>query len=111
MFPRSATPQDPRAEDASPEDLARYLDALIATVQVDAGEACEAKGRGSRRDVVLDCSTLKLSAAAFSALRADFERAVEDATGRSTDGPLVRIIWGLIDREDREGDPAVRPRS
>jgi len=103
--------QEPPADDASPEDLARFLNAVIATAQADASQAWEAKARGSRRDIVFHLSTLELTAAAFLALRADFERAVQEASTHSGDGPSVRVIWGLIDREDRTTAPEERPPS
>jgi len=100
----SATKREPPGDGATPEDVARFLSAMLATTRMDIEAACSAKADGARREILLAGTALRLSAAGFSALREDIERALQAARGRRDEGPMVRVLWTLIDLEDRGSD-------
>jgi len=97
---------EPAADDPAPEDIARLFVSILQVVQADVISACEAKTAGARRDLTLSNAGLRLSQEALATLKGDIEQAVERARTLSGDGPYVRVLWALVDVEDRRPTPA-----
>lgn len=99
------TATEPPAEDATPEEVSRFLTMVLETTRADLQAAFLAKAAGARREVRLARTAARLSLDALEGLRKAFENAVRDARQESADGPYVRILWTFIDAEDRNGGP------
>lgn len=101
----AAATTEPPGEDVSPEELSAFLAMVLETTRADLEAAFQAKVAGERREVQLTRTAARLSLEALQELKAAFETAVRDASRHSGGGPYVRILWTLIDAEDRSCDP------
>lgn len=97
---------EPPGDDASPQELARFLGAVLEATRVDVDAACRARAGGATREMALTRASLRLSREGLAAFRADLEGVLARARARDDQGPYVRVVWALVDLQDRDGTPA-----
>ena len=101
------TTAEPPGDDASPAELAQFLNAAIEATRADITSAGLARDAGKRREVSLTRTAVQLSEEGIAELRAGFARLIEDAKARSDNtGVWTRILWAVVDVQDRETPPS-----
>ena len=92
---------EPPGDDATPEETARFVGAMLEATRVEVDAACEARAGGARRKIAVTRATVRLSTDGLAALQAALAQALAEASGRRDEGPYVRVAWALVDLQDR----------
>ena len=93
---------EPPGDDASPEEVALLLNAVLETTRADVNAATLAQEAGEDRRVALGRTVARLNKARLDELQAAFERLLLDARDHpDDDGMWTTVLWTTIDREDR----------
>ena len=101
------TAVEPLADDASPADVARLLNAALETTRADINAASLAKEAGEDRLISLSRTGVRLNAEHLAELRQAIEGLLRRAREHpDDDGAWTTILWTAVDRQDRR---AARP--
>lgn len=93
---------EPPGDDASPEEVALLLNAVLETTRADVNAATLAQEAGEDRKVALGRTVLRLNDQHLEELRTHLERLLLDARDHpDDDGMWTTVLWTTIDREDR----------
>ncbi len=92
---------EPPGDDATPEETARFVDAMLEATRVEVDAACEARAGGARRAIAVSRAAVRLSADGLVALQAALAQVLAQANERGDEGPYVRVAWALVDLQDR----------
>lgn len=98
---------EPMGDDASPAEVALFLNAVLATTRADINAASLAQEAGEDRRISLGRTVLKLNEHHHQQLRASIEallRSAQDAP--DGDGVWTTFLWVAIDRQDRRATQA-----
>jgi DNA-binding transcriptional ArsR family regulator len=103
----AATEVEPPGDDATPEDLARFLGAVLQATQADVTGACLAQEAGEDRRMRVHRVALRLTAAQRDELEAHVLKLVGEAQQHQDDqGAWTRVLVAMVDLQDR-GKPPV----
>jgi DNA-binding transcriptional ArsR family regulator len=95
--------------DATPEEAAAFLGAVLAATAMDITTAYQARQAGRRREVDLHRGTLQLTDRALAELRGHIEQLAARFADPGEDGTRARVVLALVDVQDRpDADPAPR---
>ncbi len=95
--------------DATPEEAAAFLGAVLEATAMDITTAYKAKQAGRRREVDLHRGTLRLTDHALAELRGHIKQLAARFADPSEDGTPARVVLALIDLQDRpDADPPPR---
>jgi DNA-binding transcriptional ArsR family regulator len=95
--------------DASPEEAAAFLGAVLEATAMDITTAYKARQAGRRREVDLHRGTLRLTDQALVELRGHIEKLAARFADPGEDGTQVRVVLALVDLQDRpDADPPPR---
>lgn len=98
----AAAEVEPPGDGTSPDEAARFFDAVVEVTRADIGAAMMARESGERRDVSLGRTAMRLSDADRAELVAGIERLLTEAERKATaDGVWTRIMWTVVDAQDR----------
>ncbi len=92
---------EPPEDEATAAELALFLFSMLEATRADIGAACEARSAGATREISLTRASVRLSLSALDALRSDLMSAIQAAQQRGGDGPYVRVLWSVVDLQDR----------
>jgi DNA-binding transcriptional ArsR family regulator len=98
---------EPAGDDASPADVAVFLNAVLETTRADINAATLAQEAGEVRRLSLGRTALKLSEQALEQLKAGIEALLLDAQDHpDDDGVWTTLVWVAVDRQDRRSVPS-----
>ncbi|HEX3921429.1 MAG TPA: winged helix-turn-helix domain-containing protein [Streptosporangiaceae bacterium] len=98
----AATTAEPPGDEATPEDLARFLGAVLEATRADVTSACLAKEAGEDRRMRVHRTALRLSAAQRDELEAHLTRLLDEAEhDQDDDGTWTRVLVTMVDLQDR----------
>lgn len=98
----AAAAVEPVPDDASPADVALFLNAVLETTRADVNAAAQAKEAGEHRTLALGRSVLRLSERHLADLRSRIEDLVAACREHpDEDGVWTTFLWAAIDRQDR----------
>lgn len=102
----AATEVEPPGEEATPEDLARFLGAVLQATRADVTSACLAQEAGEERRMRVHRVALRLTAAQRDELEAHLTRLLEEAEhNQDDDGTWTRVLVTMVDLQDRNQTP------
>jgi len=96
--------------DATTEEAAAFLGAVLEATAMDITTAYKAKQEGRRREVDLHRGTLRLTDQALAELRGYIEQLAARFADPGEDGTPARVVLALVDLQDRP-DANPPPRS
>jgi hypothetical protein len=98
----AATSVEPPGDEATPEDLARFLDAVLQATRADITGACLAKEAGEDRRMRVHRVALRLTAAQRDELESHLIRLLDEAArDQDDDGTWTRVLVTMVDLQDR----------
>ncbi len=93
---------EPAGDDASPAEVALFLNAVLETTRADVNAATLAQEAGEDRKIALGRTVLRLNRRHLDELRARLEAMLLEGRHRpDDDGVWTTVLWTVIDREDR----------
>jgi DNA-binding transcriptional ArsR family regulator len=101
---------EPPGDDASPEETAAFLEAVLGATAVDITAAYQARQAGRRREVDVSRSSVRLTDEALAELRGHLARIAARCAEPGTEGTWTRVVLVLADLQDRPA-PATPPAS
>lgn len=102
----AATAVEPPGDEATPEDLARFLGAVLEATRADVTSACLAMETGEERQLRVHRGALRLTAAQRDELEAHLMRLLDEAEhDQDDDGAWTRVLVTMIDLQDRKRPP------
>jgi DNA-binding transcriptional ArsR family regulator len=101
---------EPPGDDATPEETAAFLGAVLEATAMDITTAYRAKQAGRRREVDLHRGTLRLTDEALAELRGRIEQLAARFADPGADGTRARVVLALVDLQDRP-DAGPPPRN
>lgn len=103
----AATAVEPPGDEATPEDLSRFLGAVLQATRADITSACLAKEAGEERRMLVHRVALRLTSAQRDQLEAHLLGLLDDAGhDQGDDGTSTRVLVTLVDLQDRNEPPA-----
>lgn len=97
---------EPPGDDATPEETAHFLGQALEATRADINQAFAAKAQGAERQVALYRGGARRSLEGFAELKARLEELARAALGNpDDDGVWTRVLFTLIDLQDRGGSP------
>jgi predicted ArsR family transcriptional regulator len=101
---------EPPGDAATPEEIAEFLGQTLEATRAEITQAFAARANGRERHVTLTRSGARLSRAHVDELRAHFEELARAAAERpDEDGVWTRVLFALVDLEDRSDSAADGP--
>lgn len=98
----AATTVEPPGDEATPEDLARFLGAVLQATRADVTSACLAMNDGEERRMRVHRVALRLTAAQRDELDAHLTRLLSEAERhQDDDGTWTRVLVTMVDLQDR----------
>jgi DNA-binding transcriptional ArsR family regulator len=95
--------------DATTEEAAAFLGAVLEATAMDITTAYKAKEAGRRREVDLHRGMLRLTDQALAELRGHIEQLAARFADPGEDGTAARVVLALVDLQDRpDADPPPR---
>lgn len=101
---------EPPGDDASPGEVARFLNAALEATRADVNAASLAQEAGEHRRISLGRTVLRLNESHLDELQARIEDLLLAARGRpDEDGVWTTVLWTTVDREDRNAGRPTDP--
>jgi DNA-binding transcriptional ArsR family regulator len=98
----AATTEEPPGDDATPEDLARFLGSVLQATRADVTSACLAMEDGQLRRMRVHRGALRLTDAQRDELEAHLMRLLDEAEHNQDDeATWTRVLVTMIDLQDR----------
>lgn len=98
----TATEIEPPGDEATPEDLSRFLGAVLEATRADVTGACLAMQDGEERRMHVHRVAVRLTAAQRDELEAHFLRLLDEAQrDQDDDGTWTRVLVTMVDLQDR----------
>lgn len=98
----AATIEEPPGDDATPEDLARFLGSVLQATRADVTSACLAMEAGQKRRMRVHRGALRLTAVQRDELEAHLMRLLDEAEQAQDDeGTWTRVLVTMVDLQDR----------
>lgn len=101
---------EPPGDDASPQQTAGFLGAVLEATTMDITAAYQAKQAGRRREVDVYRGAVRLTDEALAELRGHLNRIAAECAERGPEGTWTRVVLVLADLQDRPA-PATPPGS
>jgi DNA-binding transcriptional ArsR family regulator len=102
---------EPPGDEATPQDLARFLDAVLQATRADVTGACMAREAGEQRRIGVHRTAVRLTATQRDELEAHLTRLLEEATNnQADDGAWTRVLVTIVDLQDGGTTPLQRAR-
>lgn len=96
------TAVEPPGDDASPSEIAHFLNAVLEATRADVNAASFAKEAGEDRRIGLGRTVLRLNETHLDDLRGRIEELLIAARDNPDhDGVWTTVLWTMIDRQDR----------
>lgn len=98
----AATTVEPPGDDATPEDLDRFLGSVLQATRADVTSACLAREAGQQRRMRVHRTALRLTTAQRDELEAHLMRLLDDAEHNQDDeGTWTRVLVTMVDLQNR----------
>lgn len=98
----AATTVEPPGDEATPEDLSRFLGAVLQATRADITSACLAREAGEDRRMRVHRVALRLTAAQRDQLEAQLLQLIDEAgQDQDDDGIWTRVLVTMVDLQDR----------
>jgi len=102
----AATTVEPPGDEATPEDLSRFLGAVLQATRADITSACLAREAGEDRRMRVHRVALRLTPAQRDQLEAHLLRLLDEAQhDQGDDGTWTRVLVTMVDLQDRNEPP------
>lgn len=97
----AATTVEPPGDDATPEELARFLGSVLQATRADITSACLAQEAGEQRRISVRRIGLRLTAAQRDEIEAHLTRLLDEAELNQDDqGTWTRVLVTMVDLQD-----------
>jgi DNA-binding transcriptional ArsR family regulator len=99
---------EPPGDEATPEDLARFLGAVLQATRADVTSACLAREAGEERRMGVHRVAVRLTAAQRDELEAHLTRLLDEAArNQDNEGTWTRVLVTVVDLQDRNEPPGI----
>jgi DNA-binding transcriptional ArsR family regulator len=103
----AAATVEPPGDEATPEDLARFLGAVLQATRADVTSACLAREAGEERRMGVHRMALRLTATQRDELEAHLTRLLDEAARDQDDeGTWTRVLVTVVDLQNRNEPPS-----